>query len=205
MEKLGKCWVLVWMVWVGVLGGWGFAGAGEEMVLPQAVPKEIDVSQVPVAGEGPLEVKLRADRGTPRYRAGDKVTFLVEATRNCFLTLLNVGTSGQVKVLFPNAFQKANAVRANILHPIPGQGATYEFTLAGPQGLEGVIAICSLDSPSVRPVFPRIPGQPAPLGDGRPEPTAKDIAVDPKPVSQDRWAMAIMTLEVEPAAGKGPR
>lgn len=203
MGTLNRFGIVMVVLAVGLLAGCAGARAEEERVLPPRSVKEIDVGPAPFAAEPPLAVKLWADRENYRYRVGEKVTFFVEATRDCFLTLLNVGTSGQVKVLFPNTFQKANAVRATAAHAIPGQAAAFEFTLAGPPGVEGVMAICALDYLSLAPGTGTESGQPPYPGSGRPIATPKDIEVQLKPIPKDRWATATISLDVEPGDRKG--
>ncbi len=192
MGKLSKS-AFVVMLAMGLLAGFAAAHAEEE---PAPETKEIEVSPAPAPGEPPLGVKLWADRETNRYRVGEKVTFFVEATKDCYLTLLNIGTSGQVKLLFPNQFQKANRIKAGIVHRIPAPDAPFELTFVGPPGTEGVMAICALDN-LLLVAQPTAAGPASSPSSTAPVATVKDIEVQLKPVPKERWATATLKLEVE--------
>jgi len=175
---------------LGLLQAAGEVGAAEK---PAFTSKEIEVAPAPPPA---FAVTLRAERESRRYRVGEKVVFSVETTRDCYLTLLNIGTSGQVKVLLPNQFQRGNLLRAGVSQRVPESGSSFEFTLSGPPGTEGVMAICALDS---------IPIALQPVGAG-PLPgqvsvtvqvSTKDIETALKSVPKDRWAIATISLEVE--------
>jgi hypothetical protein len=78
------------------------------------------------------------------YRIGDPIVINFRATRDCYLTLLNLGTSGRLTVLFPNARQPDNFVGANRLYAIPDSASGFEFRLQGPPGTERLKAIATL-------------------------------------------------------------
>jgi hypothetical protein len=188
--------VMVLALW---LAGCAAARAEEEGSFSPMDIKEIEVGPALTPSSPPMAVKLWADRESNRYRVGETVVFFVETNRDCYLTLLNIGTSGQVRVLFPNSFQKANAVLGDIEQAVPGETATFEFTLAGPPGVEGVTAICALDN------FLMAAGTSTRLGQvpyrssgDHPTATTKDIEVQLKRIPKGRWAMATTSLEVEP-------
>jgi len=168
----------------------GVAGVGADETVA-AETKEIEVSPTPP----PFVLTLRADRESGRYRLGEKVAFSVEVTRDCYLTLLNIGTSGQVKLLFPNQFQSGNLLRAGAPQRVASIGAPFEFTLNGPPGTEGVMAICALDAIPVgfQPTAGIPPGQVSVTV----QVTTKDIEAALKPIPKDRWAVATISLEVE--------
>src|SRR3972149_5594020 len=58
----------------------------------------------------PLNVKVWTDK--TKYRIGEPVTFYFTADQDCYITLLDQGTSGTLRVLFPNPYQQDNFVRA---------------------------------------------------------------------------------------------
>jgi hypothetical protein len=53
------------------------------------------------------------------YKVGDEILVKVKASRNCYLTLLNIGTGGKKTVLFPNKSHSDNAIAANTWYEIP--------------------------------------------------------------------------------------
>ena len=75
----------------------------------------------------------------------------VTSATPCYLTLVNIGTSGAVRVLVPNAVQPRNLLPAGgtVVFPVPASGL--RLTPMGPAGIETVTAVCSSDN---RPVMP---------------------------------------------------
>ena len=98
----------------------------------------------PVAGSG-----LRIATEKSRYRMGEAVTVYASSPVPCYLTLVNIGSSGQARVLLPNAAQPQNYLPAGQTVVFPGAGSRLTVTPVGPAGVETVTAVCSADN---RPV-----------------------------------------------------
>ena len=98
----------------------------------------------PVAGSG-----LRIATDKTQYRLGEAVTVYASSTVPCYLTLVNIGSSGQARVLLPNAAQPQNYLPAGQTVVFPGTGSHLTVTPVGPAGVETVTAVCSADN---RPV-----------------------------------------------------
>ena len=77
------------------------------------------------------------------YRAGEAVTLLARATSPCWLTLVNIGPTGRMRVLLPNARQPRALLAPGQTLSFPGAGLRLMPT--GPAGIETVTAICSAD------------------------------------------------------------
>lgn len=95
----------------------------------------------------PFDLHLRTEKRV--YPLGAKVRVLATAERDCRLTLLDVGTSGKVYVLFPNRYQPDNRLRAGETVTIPGDAAPVDYQLSGPAGVEALIGICRSDGQPV--------------------------------------------------------
>ncbi len=93
-------------------------------------------------GEEPVTVKLWANQ--TGYRVGDRVTLGFEANRDAFVTLVNVGTSGEVTILFPNRFSGGHGVKAGKTYRVPEAADSYELQIKGPPGAELVYALVTL-------------------------------------------------------------
>ena len=78
------------------------------------------------------------------YRVGDAIGVGFRASRDCYLTLLNLGTSGGLTILFPNAHQRENFVRSGDPYHIPAADSGFEFRLQGPPGTERLKAVATL-------------------------------------------------------------
>lgn len=94
-----------------------------------------------------FDLHLRTERLV--YPVGAKVRVMATAERDCRLTLLDVGTSGSVFVLFPNRYQQDNQLRAGETVTIPANGAPVDYQLGGPTGVEALIGICRSDGQPV--------------------------------------------------------
>lgn len=89
-----------------------------------------------------VRIKLWANK--PRFKVGDTLTLSFEANRDAYVTLVNVGTSGALTILFPNRFSGGHAVKAKTVYTIPGPDDNYEMALSGPPGTELIYALVTL-------------------------------------------------------------
>ena len=111
---------------------------------------------------GAFGLTLRPER--PVYRIGDTVRVAVAVEKDCRLSLISLGTSGQAIRLFPNEFQPDNVIRAGQTVLIPSIRSPIQFKARGPAGVEGLVATCSsLNAKTELP--PIVPGEFANLGD----------------------------------------
>ncbi|MBI5748555.1 MAG: DUF4384 domain-containing protein [Nitrospinae bacterium] len=92
------------------------------------------------------EEKIKIDLWTDQksYKIGEKLTVNFKADRDCYVTLVDVGTSGNVHILFPNRFSSGNKVKANEVYSVPAKGDGYKITVNGPSGTEIIRAIATL-------------------------------------------------------------
>jgi hypothetical protein len=120
-------------------------------VILTVVESEAAATAAPSPGEVPSQpfaLQVAADKQL--YQVGEPVTLMVMAEQSCYLTLVNIGTSGQARMLFPNQHQQNNLLQAGQTVVIPGVGAPVSILISGPAGIENVIALCSTGS---EPVF----------------------------------------------------
>ncbi|MEX0967292.1 MAG: DUF4384 domain-containing protein [Bacteroidia bacterium] len=75
------------------------------------------------------------------FKVGDKIIIHFQPDRDGYLTLLNIGTSGDMTTLFPNSLQRSNMVLANREYTIPRPEDDFEYILQGPSGKEKLKAI----------------------------------------------------------------
>ena len=97
------------------------------------------------------EFGLQIATDKPMYRMGEPVSVYASATAPCYLTLVNIGSSGQVRVLLPNAAQPQNLIPAGTTVVFPVAGSLLSLTPIGPPGIESVVALCSADNQPVLP------------------------------------------------------
>jgi len=99
----------------------------------------------PVASGPPgaerLQVKIWMDKGA--YRIGETVRFGLRVNRDAYVTLVNIGTSGDVTIIYPNRFHPSHFVRAGLDVLIPPGDANFTLTVHGPPGIEQIRVIAT--------------------------------------------------------------
>lgn len=103
------------------------------------VPSASDTPNTEDAG---LNIRLWASKS--RYKIGEPVTLTFETNKDAFVTLVDVGTSGAISILFPNRFSGGNSVRGQKPYSVPGADDGYTLTLNGPPGTELIYALVTL-------------------------------------------------------------
>ena len=103
---------------------------------------ELWTAPAPTAGARDIAVAARKKKAD--YRTGQKIVVGFRASRDCHLTLLNIGTSGKLTVLFPNSMHPDNFIQAGRDFQIPGADDDFEYELQGPAGVEKLKAVATL-------------------------------------------------------------
>lgn len=144
---------------------------------------------------GGLGVKLWADR--PSYWLGDTIRFHFTTDRDAYVTLVDVGTSGAVSIIFPNRFSHGNFVRGGQQVTIPGEGEGFEFILHGLPGSE-IVRLVATDEPvEFLPTdFSAVPGNVRSLTRREASTLTRDIAAVKARIPPSRWAEAVVTFEI---------
>jgi len=88
-----------------------------------------------------LQVKVWSDK--PSYRIGETIQFGLRVNRDAYVTLINVGTSGQVTVIYPNRFHPNHFVRTGQDVIIPPRDAGFRLVVEPPPGYEQIRAIAT--------------------------------------------------------------
>jgi len=129
------------------------------------------------------------------YRIGETIRFHAEVDKDCYLTLIDQGTSGGVTILFPNGYHPNNFVHAGEGVAIPAASYGFEIVVQPPAGHERVVAIAT-----ERPWLPigQAGGQ-APfltVGDGKGV-GYRDLRLKAKGLSQGQWSAAVWEFRVK--------
>ena len=148
----------------------------------------------PAAGSEPSpQLKLWAD--ATQRKIGDKAKVFFQPNRDGYVTLVNVGTSGKITILFPNAYSPSHAVKAGQIYSVPGTDDPYELTLGGPEGVELVYALFTLGPTRfVEESFIRDRAF-APVND-KAEAITRDINITVKKIPLKEQANAVVEIEV---------
>ena len=89
----------------------------------------------------PFGLSLRTEKLV--YGIGEPVQIAVTTARDCKLTLYNIGTSGAVRWIYPNAAQPEALIAAGTTVRIPADNTL--LTSVGPAGVESLLALCTTD------------------------------------------------------------
>lgn len=142
----------------------------------------------------PFRVRLWTEK--PTYAVGEKVTFFFEAERDCYLTLLDIGTSGKLTVLFPNQYEKNNFVPRGRRVAVPEPHYGFDIDVSGPTGTERVKAIVTTEPFTL---FEGMDFSNGFFGLTRDGAGIRDFKLSPKQLAPNQWTdAAIEVLVLEP-------
>jgi TolB-like protein len=102
---------------------------------------------------------LKVKTNKTDYHVGEKLNFLVETDRSCYLTLLDFSPDGIITVLFPNGNHENNLISSNKTYKIPpnkslGSNKAFSLMIQEPSGLDRIKAFCHVQkSPTLNLVF----------------------------------------------------
>ncbi len=119
-----------------------------------AAEKEIsfgkDIQVVPVNEKTGSRINIKLVLDKSKVKPGDTVAVNFEADRDCYLTLIDVGTSGKITRLWPNDFSgNDNFVKADKRYSFPSSSDRFLFRVSGPDGIERIIAIATEDKNAI--------------------------------------------------------
>jgi len=145
---------------------------------------------------GSRDIGTVPDRDGARYRVGDEIEVCFLASRDCYITLLNIGTSGALTVLFPNRIHPDNFVRADEVHVVPGENYGFRYQLQGPHGVERLKAVATL---SPEPVLDTVAATTSPFRTVSGPAAARDVglvedrvsALEADAVAEAQWEFVV--------------
>jgi len=123
--------------------------AGASTALAQNSPKITSQSIIVNPVVSPLKVSVWTAKDTtgtkvPTYVAGDRIILNVKTTQDAYVYLFNVNQKGNVNLILPNRFTSgANFIKANTTKSFPSKEDKFTFDIAGPAGLNKVLAVAS--------------------------------------------------------------
>ncbi len=112
--------------------------------------KDIQVVPDNVTPGTKINIKLSVDK--TKISPGDTVTVFFEPDKDCYLTLVDVGTSGKITQLWPNQFSGSdNLVKAHQRNSFPGASDKFRFRASGPKGIERIVALAASEKNAIVP------------------------------------------------------
>jgi len=142
----------------------------------------------------PAQFKLWTSKS--QYKVGEALTVLFQANRDGYVTLVNVGTSGRVTILYPNMYSPNHAVKGGQIYSVPRADEPYQLVLSGPEGTELVYALFTtvptrfVDDNFTNNAF-------APIND-KAEAFTRDINLSVKRIPLKEQASAAIEIAVKP-------
>lgn len=93
-----------------------------------------------------LNVDVWTDRDDgSSYQEGDNITIYFRASRDCYVTLYDLDTRGNIGLIFPEQPDQNNFVVGDEIYMIPDRSADFEFEVTGPPGTEYVQMVASTE------------------------------------------------------------
>jgi hypothetical protein len=134
-------------------------------------------------------------RNSPnRYTIGETITVWFEATCDCYVTLIDIGTSGKITILLPNAYTQNNFIRAFQTYSFPDAAHGFKFTLSGPAGTEKIRAIATHEPVKiVETDVSKLNGAIFPMLEQR---DIEIVATRMKALPEEIWAEALCLFEI---------
>jgi hypothetical protein len=129
-----------------------------------------EVITVPIVGitnaETPPDVKIWTDKGDnnplpinptpnpegimpsnpnmPVYYIGEQIYISFQSKdKDCYITIYDIDSIGNVNILFPNPYYPDNLVRGGRIYTLPADISKYNFILRGPSGIEALFVVAS--------------------------------------------------------------
>jgi hypothetical protein len=112
-----------------------FAAMGGSGLAAQA-----DVRSVIVNPNQPFQASLWTDRSN--YNPGDRLTAHFQVSKNAYVYLFDIDTTGSVSLIYPNIYSENNYKRANTTYSLP-DNSRYNLTIGGPAGTEQLVLIAT--------------------------------------------------------------
>jgi hypothetical protein len=148
----------------------------------------------PPGEEEAVTIKLWANQA--QYRVGDRISLGFTTNRDAYVTLVNVGTSGEVTILFPNRFSGGHGVKGGRTYSVPEATDQYELAAKGPPGAELVYALATVKPVVFLPTDFQTSGRVFQSVTDRASSFTRDINVAAKSLPLREQAKAMVQLEV---------
>jgi len=159
-----------------------------------------------------FKIDLAIEGEKTAFKSGESVVFTFTADQDCYLPIFNIGTSGQMIVLFPNKFNPDNKIEKGRTYRIPAD-ETYQYQVTGPTGTETIKAIASVEPIMIkvaslqgelkRPLEQSSDPGGTFLTMKDPKLVLKDIAMVTSGTPSAKWATITKTFQIEEGASPG--
>lgn len=107
-------------------------------------PETTGVVPVPSRSQAP-QIKIWTDKGNqnPTYYVGERIYISFMVDKDCYATIYNIDSTGNVNILFPNPYHRDNLVRRGRIYTLPSSNYKYDLVVQGPTGEEILCGVVS--------------------------------------------------------------
>ena len=127
------------------------AAAAQGVPLRNLTVEQAATAQLAAPRPGSLAATITADRADATYAVGETVHLTLTVNEDAFVTVLDIGPTGQVTQLFPNKYQSDNHVVAGRPVEIAAPGTGARIVVGAPTGTELIKVIASSKQIAVIP------------------------------------------------------
>jgi len=132
-----------WRFLVAILFGGGLL-VSAALVLGQSCGDKgdwRDINVLPTNGQFDKNIKITLSVNRTSVEPGDEIVLTFEADKDCYLTIMDMGTSGSILRLWPNQYSgDDNFVPAGSPRQFPGPQDGFKYRVGLPPGVERIIA-----------------------------------------------------------------
>lgn len=94
-----------------------------------------------------FSVKVWVDKGKGGvYREGEDITIYFKSDKDCHLRLYHTSVEGEIRLIFPNLYERDDYIKAGRVYSIPDEKSTFKFKVSPPFGAETIKAVASLQA-----------------------------------------------------------
>lgn len=168
-----------------LMGGVVFAQTQKET-------KDVVIEEVSnIRSDNPdFKIKIKPVKKSGKVAIGEEVAFQFTSNRDGYVTLVDLGTSGKVHVIFPNKWQRSNKVIKDRVYKIPAEDSEYVFRVKGPKGVNYIKAIGTLKPYDCFPKDALLEGE-GPFAEVKdPAKAIKDVGVELRKQDKKGWTEA---------------
>lgn len=101
---------------------------------------QFDAKSVIVNANPSFSASIWTDRSN--YNPGDRLTAYCRVSRDAYIYVFDVDTTGSVSLIYPNIYSDNNYKRASTTYTLP-DNARYNLTIGGPSGTEQLIMLAT--------------------------------------------------------------
>lgn len=114
-----------------------------------------DTNQIIVSSKAPLTRDITVRKRPPRVqefssdtvKVGTSIRLEITTDSNCYMYIINIGTSGKTSLLLPNEYEPFHFFHANQTYYLPGED--FGFEINGPAGKETIQVLAFSNKQSI--------------------------------------------------------